>query len=617
MKKKLLLIILFITLCPATVFASTSMPVLNLVGNINNMNDKSDVRTVEFTYTEGSKSYSGGAKLKIQGASSTAYPKKNFNITFYEDTTLAKKKKINIKWGKQSKYTLKANYIDTKTNARNIVTAKIAASIQKEYHVLDQAPNNGLIDGFPIIIKNNGAFYGIYTLNIPKDDWLFAMDDKNENHLLFSSNDWSEPAMFWKKTTLGGTWEFEVGDETQANIDKLNRVIDFVLYSSDDDFKNYINEYFDFDSLLTYYIMCYYAYLGDNRGKNMLLATYDGQVWYTSLYDLDTSWGTNWDLSGSLTNNNGSDAYKYIFNLGTNNLFRRLYNNFPTEIADRYFALRQNILTKNNVMGEFNTFYNKITADAFTQEVNKWGPLHGEGLNQIERFLNDRESVLDNYFNEYYSYTYVPIINIAIDNYGDVENGAKRHFKVVYNPTNTNADKKVTWTSSNKNVATVDSNGYVYGVSEGTTKICATVQVRYKNCVDIHVSGNLTQYVNDTGLTQHNAIVDGFTVGTSIEDLRNSFGGKVVFDTQLSKIGTGVRLVLNNEVKYAVVYGDLNGDAEIDSGDLLRMRQHLLGKSWLEGPYWEAGLVSHGNNIDSADLLRLKQYLLGINSIEQ
>ena len=67
-----------------------------------------------------------------------------------------------------------------------------------------------------------------------------------------------------------------------------------------------------------------------------------------------------------------------------------------------------------------------------------------------------------------------------------------------------------------------------------------------------------------------------------------------------------------------VIYGDLTGDGEVDSADLLRMRQQLLGKVTLSGSYLEAAHVYNtSGSVDSSDLLRLRQHLLGKTYINQ
>ncbi len=57
--------------------------------------------------------------------------------------------------------------------------------------------------------------------------------------------------------------------------------------------------------------------------------------------------------------------------------------------------------------------------------------------------------------------------------------------------------------------------------------------------------------------------------------------------------------------------GDAQGDGNINSGDLLRIKKYLLGDSNLEGVYYTAADTNFDNNINSGDLLKIKKYLLG------
>ena len=150
------------------------------------------------------------------------------------------------------------------------------------------------------------------------------------------------------------TWAVEVGEESPETLAKMERLFDFVINSTDEEFRDQFEEYFDLDSALNYYVFSDITYLADNLGKNMLLATYDGMVWYLSLYDLDTSWGTRWD---------GFDVGNYdtgLLKLKRNNLFARMEKVFPELLAERYFELREDILSNEHMMEELEAFRDKM-----------------------------------------------------------------------------------------------------------------------------------------------------------------------------------------------------------------------------------------------------------------
>lgn len=404
MKKKKLLAGIALALCIAVVtgvvclvFAcrNTDIPKLYFEGNIEKMYEKSDVREIAFTYDDGETVTKGYAKLKVQGTSSLGYDKKNFTINLYADEAREEKLKLDLGWGPESKYCLKANWID-RTHARNVVTAKLVSQVQSKYGLLTEAPRNGAVDGFPVEIYNNGKFHGLYTFNIPKDDWQFAMDSDNPDHIVLSAED-TEPSALFRDLPNTESWSVEVGEDSEDTIQKLARVSEFLMNSSDEEFREHIGDYVNLDALMNYYILAEFAYMPDNVGKNMLVATYDGQVWYPSLYDLDTTWGVDY---------HGKYIYDYEnepVNLAMNNLFDRLMQVFPQEVAQRYFELRQELLTKEHIMDMFLEFRADIPAMTFLQETLKWGSglirmptdLPGYDYDQIEAYLDYMIPTLD------------------------------------------------------------------------------------------------------------------------------------------------------------------------------------------------------------------------------
>jgi len=374
---------------------NTDIPKLHLDGDISNMWDKADVRSVAFSYHDGDQNYSGYAEIKIQGTHSIGYVKKNYTLKFYEDEALDDKMKIDVGWGPQNKYCMKANWID-RTHARNVVTARLASKMQAKYDLLTDAPKNGLIDGFPIEIYNNGEFLGLYTFNIPKDAWQFAMDEDNPDHIVIGGEGWDDANLFKAEPDFA-TWAVEVGEESDQTLEKMRRLFNFVNNSSEEEFKENFEKYLNLDSALNYYIMTDIAYLADNKGKNMLIATYDGLHWYLSLYDLDTSWGSYWD---------GLSLYDYENKpmvLNNNRLFERMEAAFSEELAQRYFELREEILSNESIMAEFEAFRRQIPELTFLKETQRWGDgfikkrseIPGAEYDQIQEYLASVSGRLD------------------------------------------------------------------------------------------------------------------------------------------------------------------------------------------------------------------------------
>lgn len=384
-------------LCAAILGADGArIPKLYFEGDLSGMESKEDIRNISFHYRGNDMDISGYAELKLQGTSSLNYEKKNYTINLYSDSEHENKMKIDMDWGEQNKYCLKANWID-RTHARNVVTAKLVSQMQQKYELLTQAPRNGAVDGFPVEIYVNGDFHGLYTFNIPKDEWQFGMDSDDPNHIVIGGEGF-EPANLFEAEPDFSTWAVEVGEENEETLEKMKVLFDFVMNSTDEEFKANFETHLDLDAALNYYIMTDFAYLEDNRGKNMLIATYDGMKWYLSLYDLDTSWGAYY---------NGRSLYAYheeLANMSINNLFRRMEVCFADELANRYFELRQDILTKEHILSEFEDFREQIPTISFMKEAFRWGngvlrrteDLPGYDYAQIEEYLDTVVDDLDN-----------------------------------------------------------------------------------------------------------------------------------------------------------------------------------------------------------------------------
>ena len=363
-------------------------PKIYIEGNLF-MQNKSEIGNFKIKYKSESINLEKYATLKIQGSSSSTYPKKNYTIKFFNDEDCSDKFKVNFGWGRQNKYVLKANWTD-KTHSRNIVTAHIAAQVQDKYNLFQNTPNNGLIDGFPVEVYLNNEFHGLYTLNIPKEDWLYGMDDNNPNHIIMVGEKYSTATTF-KEVNIDG-WNNQLDDNSPTVQQKMLRLINFVVNSTDQEFKENIEDYLNLDATLNYYVLCHTLNIADNNAKNLLFVTYDGKIWYPTLYDLDTTFGSYY---------HGLELYPtdYSLQMNHNRLFERLSILFKKEIEQRYKELRQNILLEENIINEIDKVYSQIEPSLFEKEQQKWGQLPGYELTQLKEYIHERLPYVDKMMN--------------------------------------------------------------------------------------------------------------------------------------------------------------------------------------------------------------------------
>jgi hypothetical protein len=66
-----------------------------------------------------------------------------------------------------------------------------------------------------------------------------------------------------------------------------------------------------------------------------------------------------------------------------------------------------------------------------------------------------------------------------------------------------------------------------------------------------------------------------------------------------------------------VIYGDIDGDADIDIVDFSAVKSHLLKQYSLIGIYKEAARVNKQTSISIRDLMDLKKHILTIKTISQ
>ena len=350
-----------------------NIPRVDIDGDMTGIS-KENAKDVVITYSSEAESFTSYASIKWQGSSSVAngYPKYNFSISLYEDDAHSVKDVRQLQtWNASNEYCLKANWIDA-THARNIVGARLAAKMQKK---LLPTGVSGLIDGFPIHVYINGDDMGLYTWNIPKKRWLFNMEPDNPDHILFAAETVTASCLFEAESDdTNDEWDLVFSSGSGTERDKLNRLIRFVRDSSIEEFRENIGEYMNLDSVIDYYVFSHIVAHIDGLAKNMLLATFDGKIWYAGLYDMDSTFGLFWNggklVQDDILFNPAYEESQKSFKVSK--LWEKLELAFGNEIYERYVELDSGVLSYDNIIAEFENFMNEIGEDLYLLNDIRW-----------------------------------------------------------------------------------------------------------------------------------------------------------------------------------------------------------------------------------------------------
>lgn len=361
----------------------------------------------EMDYISKSENFHAYLEIKCQGSSSMNYPKKNFTVKLYSDEERETKLKKDFKgWGEQTKFCLKANYIDH-SHARNIVSARLWADIVKsrnDYAVLPEelrtSPNQGAIDGFPIKVYANGVYQGLYTWNIPKDGWMNNMDEDLDTHCMLCGESNSNLPCAFREVSVSG-WTDELHDTMPSTIKtSWENAISFVVNSSDEEFVANLDNYIDVQSVIDFIICAQVFRMVDSLGKNQMFFTYDGIKWIESVYDLDSTWGSG-AYGGIDTNATETEFQSGYINVSeggrTNLLYERVENLFVERIKARYNELRQGALSISNIINRFERFTDIIGTELYSEDGDAFSGLGTTkgNIKQIRSFAVNRLKYVD------------------------------------------------------------------------------------------------------------------------------------------------------------------------------------------------------------------------------
>ncbi len=218
----------------------------------------------------------------------------------------------------------------------------------------------------------------------------------------------------------------------------------------------------------------------------------------------------------------------------------------------------------------------------------------------------------------------------------ELEENERVKLNVIIKPTNHTMSNSMDWKSSDANIVSVDEFGNLTAIKSGTATITATtVNGKKAECIVTVIVAkklNENEVLNSFGLTKKENYVTGFQIGSNVANIRNKLSSNTKVTLSSFKSANGVEITSgtiatnmkftlrfnNQEYHYTVVVkGDVNGDGLIYATDYVKIKNHIMGKTALNGAYLLAADINNDNRIYATDYVRIKNYIMGKGTIEQ
>lgn len=247
----------------------------------------------------------------------------------------------------------------------------------------------------------NDRYNGMYCLSQRVDGELLEFDD--DEGYLYKCENWNQVSRFLEiSDTINSPLIWEGWEQKHPNVDDkstwkpLYNLVDFVVNTTDEEFAGSYSSFIKIDQFIDFFILVNIIKGYDNTGQNLMLACKgNGEAFYFCPWDMDATWGRDWDAQPK--NEKGIVLFEIY------NRFERINpDNFKQRLSARWRQLRNSVVTDQNVSGLFENNIQLIkTSGSADREHQRWPeslPNIDEEDAYIQNWIKARLVVLDEYF---------------------------------------------------------------------------------------------------------------------------------------------------------------------------------------------------------------------------
>ncbi|WP_425075716.1 CotH kinase family protein [Psychroserpens sp. S379A] len=385
----------------------TQLPII-LIDSDNAIVDEPKV-LANFVYSDEEQTLVSNIGIELRGGSSQSYPKKTYDIEFWDDELGDETK--NEQFGElrnDDDWILDALYNEP-LRLRSYIANKLWLEIHTPYYISDEPNAKSGADVMYVEMFLNGQYNGVYNLSEQVDKKQLKLKSFNDNMRgeLYKGVSWGASTFtdipsYDNESRLWSGYEFKYPKEDEiTDWTNLYQFTDFVINSSVIDFTNTIWTRFNEDNYINYFLFLNLIRATDNTGKNIYLAKYNTDEPYIYIpWDLDGCFGTIWNGTNDNTTND------ILSNGFINRVIDINPNNISPNIASTWFDYRSTIFSSESLSNNITDQYNFLQTNKIYERESLVYPNYSfdnQDLSYTLNWLEDRLEYLDIYFGDFLS----------------------------------------------------------------------------------------------------------------------------------------------------------------------------------------------------------------------
>ncbi|PSG87367.1 CotH kinase family protein [Aurantibacter aestuarii] len=382
----------------------TKLPIIQVELDTTTLNsDKKFGANFRYFYQD--KAISSAMGIRQRGNLSLTFPKKSYDIEFWNDTISKEKKDLKFEGLRDDDDLILDALYNEPLKVRAQVASELWTEMHKPYYLNEEPDAKSTYRSTYAEVFVNGRYNGVYAMSESVDRKQLKLKKNKDNVVrgeLFKANSYAGGPDFKVAGEFNNAFPHYVGFRMEYPVidydshwDDLAKVLDVVVNQSDANFSSNISKDIHINNAIDYYLFINTIGAVDNFGKNYYLAKYNSNEPYFFVpWDLDSSFG--------LVQN--AEKYTVTDRTFSNNLFDRLLavnpNEYKTKLKERWKTLRESTLAEKAIISRFENYYSEFTAHKiYEREALVWPKKtsNQDDYNYLTEWVQDKLKYLDTY----------------------------------------------------------------------------------------------------------------------------------------------------------------------------------------------------------------------------